>query len=545
MESKELSSLLFSPDVPDLDVLERRFPPRALPDGAAVTRFAPSPTGFVHVGSLFPLLVNEHLSRASGGVHLLRIEDTDDKRRVDGAENEILEALRGYGVSFDEGVLPDGSEAGGYAPYRQRQRTEIYHACARFLVEQGLAYPCFCSEDTLADMRRKQEAEKSNFGYFGKWAVCRNLPPEEIRDRLSRKVPYVLRLKGPGDGTRKIFLDDLCRGRLEMPENDMDHVLLKSDGVPTYHFAHAVDDHFMRVTHAVRGDEWLATYPLHHQLFGLLGFTRPKYVHLAPLMKRDGASKRKLSKRKDPEAALSYYAENGFPPQALREYILTLLNSNYEDWRRGHPDADPSEFPFSLKKLGSAGPLFDLDKLLDVCRAVIASMTAGQVYEQAAAWAERFCPDFHAVFTRDRAYGERILSIGRGGKKPRKDITLWKDVPSYVDFFFPERFIPYAGVPGGLDPSDRAAILSGYGPLYDPADDQTAWFQKIKDLGETLGFCPNVKDYKANPENWKGSVADVSMVLRAAVTGRENSPDLYECMRILGKDTVLERMKQI
>ena len=546
MDTNKLSALLFPQGTAAISELEDRYPPRALPEGAAVTRFAPSPTGFVHVGALFPAIVGERLSHSSGGGSILRIEDTDGKRRVDGAAEEILAGLNAYGVSFDEGVcLTEGkiSERGAYGPYYQRQRVPLYHACARFLVEQGHAYPCFCSEDKLSAMRQKQESEKANFGYFGPWAACRDLSLPEIGEKLDRGTPYVLRLKSPGRPGQKIVLDDLARGRLELPENDIDHVLLKCDGVPTYHFAHAVDDHFMRVTHVVRGDEWLATYPLHHQLFGLLGFRRPKYVHLAPLMKLEESSRRKLSKRKDPEAALRYYAEKGYPRAALREYIMTLLNSNYEDWRRGHPDDDISAFPFSVKKLGSQGPLFDLDKLHDVCRNTVSRMAAEDIYEQAAEWCRRFCPDFGLVWTRTPEYARRILSIGRGGKKPRRDITLWKDIPSYADFFYADRFVSYAGLPAGLSREDYTAVLSAYRELYDPNDDMQTWFRKIRDMGEGLGFCPDVKAYKNNPSGWKGSVADVSMALRVAVTGREMSPDLHECMRILGKDVVLERIK--
>lgn len=549
MEPQKLAKLLFPKGTLTMDDLEEKYPQRSLPEGAAVTRFAPSPTGFLHVGGLFPSMVDERLSHRTDGVFILRIEDTDDKRKVPGAVEEILTGLRAYGVTFDEGVALSGdgniTETGDYGPYTQRQRVPVYHACARFLVEQGVAYPCFCTENELAAMREKQEEEKANFGYHGKWAVCRDLTLPEIEGRLNAGTPYVLRLRSPQESGPKIILDDLCRGRIEMPENDVDHVLLKSDGVPTYHFAHAVDDHFMRVTHVVRGDEWLATYPLHHQLFDLLGFRRPKYVHMAPLMKQDGESRRKLSKRKDPEAALSYYAENGYPAAALREYIMTLLNSNFEDWRRANPDAVLEDFPFAVKKLGSQGPLFDLDKLFDVCRNIISRMGAGEVYEQVKAWSRRFDPEFHALWVRDPETTKRILSIGRGGKKPRKDITLWKDIPSYTDFFYPERFVPYAGIPKGLSHEDFHAVLQAYQTVYDPEDDMSLWFQKIKDMGEALGFCPDVKTYKNDPGEWKGSVADVSMALRVAVTGREMSPDLYECMKILGKDLVLERIKPL
>ncbi|MCL2081799.1 MAG: glutamate--tRNA ligase family protein [Oscillospiraceae bacterium] len=549
MDTQKLARLLFPRETKSLSEWEAIYPKRDLPRGAAVTRFAPSPTGFVHVGSMFPIIVNQRLSRSSGGIMLLRLEDTDSKREISGAAVDIIQTLAEYGIVFDEGVFLTSenkiSEKGCYSPYFQQSRKSLYTSCARHLVEQGYAYPCFCSEDALSAMRQEQQSRKDNLGYFGKWASCRNLSLEDIQNKLAQGQACVLRLKSPGNNSNKIVLDDLCRGQLEMPENDIDHVLLKSDGIPTYHFAHAADDHFMRVTHVVRGDEWLATYPLHHQLFGLLGFDRPKYIHLAPLMKAQDGSKRKLSKRKDPEAALRYYSENGFPKEALQEYISILLNSDYDDWRRANPDADAEAFPFSVKKLGWSGSLFDMDKLLDVSRGVIAGMTACQVYNGTAGWAERFDQGFHKLFTRNRAYSERILSIGRGGKKPRKDIATWKDVPCYISFFFPELFSPREIIPVGITPEDYSAVLSAYAPIYDTNDEQGEWFQKIKDLGASLGFCPDVRTYKKCPENWKGSVADVCMVLRTAVTGRENSPDLYECMRILGKAAVLERINHL
>ncbi|MDR0325751.1 MAG: glutamate--tRNA ligase [Oscillospiraceae bacterium] len=524
------------------DDMERKYPPRNLPEGAKVTRFAPSPTGFIHMGALFPSFVCMRLARDSGGVFFLRIEDTDEKRAVEGAVAQIVEGLNDYGVRFDECAVNDG----GYGPYSQRARVGIYHIYAKELVRRGLAYPCFCSEDALASMRAEQEAEKANFGYHGRWAKCRDLSLESIEERLQNGEMFVLRLRVPtspaacgrhplpDEGGRMVVLDDPAKGRIEMPPNEIDHVLLKSDGVPTYHFAHAVDDHLMRVTHVVRGDEWLATYPLHHMLFDLLGFPRPKYIHIAPLMKQDGGGKRKLSKRKDPECALSWYAEQGYPVDTVREYIMTLLNSNFEDWRRANPASDSNTFPFSPKKMNAAGALFDLQKLDDVSKNVISRMTAEEVYRQLTAWAERFDPGFHTLLSRDPAYTEALLSIGRGGAKPRKDIARWGEAKAYLSFFFDELFTPAA-------PPDPA-FCKAYAGIYDPEAPQDEWFAAIKALGGQYGYCPDVKQYKADPSGWKGSVADASASLRLALTGRESSPDMFQVMQMLGQERAIKRL---
>ncbi|MCL1807461.1 MAG: glutamate--tRNA ligase family protein [Oscillospiraceae bacterium] len=545
MDYHKLSEMLYPKVTETPESLEARFPRRNLPEGAKVTRFAPSPTGFVHMGALFPCTVSSILAKESGGVFYLRIEDTDDKRAVEGGVEEIIATLSDYGISFDEGP----SQGGGYGPYSQRARVEFYHAYAKNLVSRGLAYPCFCSEEELTHMRSDQEAQKTNYGYYGGWAICRDLSFDSIAERLLSGASYVLRLRashesGQDAGTKSksepdigsnIMFDDPAKGRIEMPPNDIDHVLLKSDGVPTYHFAHAVDDHLMGTTHVVRGDEWIATYPLHHMLFDLLGFKRPKYIHLAPLMKTDGGGKRKLSKRKDPECALSWYAGQGYPVQTVQEYIMTLLNSNFEDWRRANPTAGLRDFPFSPKKMNAAGALFDLQKLDDVSKNVVSRMTAEEVYTELTAWAERFDPAFFTCLTRDPAYTVKTLSIGRGGNKPRKDFGRWGEAKEYLSFFFDELFTPAA-------PPDPA-FCKAYAEGYDPGGSQEEWFASVKALGERHGYCPDVKQYKSDPADWKGSVADASASLRLAVTGRENSPDLYQVMQILGQERVIGRLK--
>ena len=521
--------------------MEARFPARELPEGAIVSRMAPSPTGFVHLGNLVQGLTSERLAHQSGGVLFLRIEDTDSKREVAGAVEMLISSLAYYDIRFDEGATVDG-DSGAYGPYRQRQRKDIYHVFAKMLVEEGKAYPCFCTEEELAEIHAEQEAEKANFGYYGKWARYRDASFEDICEKLDAGALWVLRFRSTGNIENKIRFTDLIKGTLELTENDMDHILLKSDGIPTYHFAHAVDDHLMHTTHVVRGDEWLPSLPFHLQLFTALGWKAPKYLHIGPLMKMDGTSKRKLSKRKDPELALSFYQELGYPTQAVYEYLLTVLNSNYEDWRRANPTADAGTFKFSYKKMNPAGSLFDEDKLRDVSKEVLSRMSAEQVYALAKAWADIYDRDFYDKLTADPAYAISILAIGRGGKKPRKDLAVFSELKAYMAFFYDDYFQVEADMPP-FDPADLRGILSDYARLYTETDDQDAWFEKIRTLGEKYGFCPDTKTYKANPDAYKGHVGDVSMILRVAVTGRRNSPDMFEVMRILGRGRVAARLE--
>lgn len=544
MDNKKLADLLF-PDVTKTpDDIEALFPPRNLTEGAIVSRMAPSPTGFVHLGNLVQGITSERLTHQTGGVLFLRIEDTDSKREVKGAVETLITTLAHYGINFDEGAVKDGDK-GSYGPYRQRARKEIYHVFAKKLVLEGKAYPCFCTEEELADIRAAQEKEKANFGYYGKWAKWRGAPLEEIEKKLSEKTPWVLRFYSEGSISNKIKFTDLIKGNLELTENDIDHVLLKSDGIPTYHFAHAVDDHLMRTTHVVRGDEWLPTLPLHIQLFSALGFALPKYLHIGPLMKLDGTSKRKLSKRKDPELALTYYRKQGYPIEAVYEYIMTILNSNFEDWRRANPDTDVAEFKFSYKKMNPAGSLFDVAKLYDVSKNVLSRMSAEKVYSLLLAWAKEFDTDFAEVLSADPGYAVKILSIGRGGKKPRKDFALFSEVKDYMGFFYEKYLKLECSYPDNFAPEDIKNILLAFTGNYDPADDMTVWFDKIKEISGRFGFAPEMKEYKEAPEKWKGSVADASMFLRLAVTGKMNSPDMYSVMQILGYEKVIGRIKKM
>ena len=541
MDYQALAQLLF-PDVTDTpEDLEARFPLRNLPEGAVVTRMAPSPTGFVHLGNLVQGLTSERMAHQSGGVLFLRVEDTDAKREVPGAVEVLINTLKHYGIQFDEGATMDG-DSGIYGPYRQRQRAAIYHVYAKKLVSEGKAYPCFCTEEELAAMREKQEANKETTGYYGKYAMWRDRSLEEIQEKLQAGAPWVLRFRSTGSVENQFKFDDLVKGKLTITENNVDHVLLKSDGIPTYHFAHAVDDHLMRTTHVVRGDEWLPTLPFHIQLFQALGFKLPKYVHIGPLMKMDGSSKRKLSKRKDPELALTYYKAEGFPVSAVYEYIMTLLNSNYEDWRRANPTAPASDFKFSPKKLNPAGNLFDYAKLLDVSKNEIAKMDAATVYGLLAEWAEEFDPDFACKLKADPQFATAILAIGRGGKKPRKDLGTWKDAKPYMGFFYDE----YMEKPVFDEKFDNALIrdvLTRFLEKFDIADDSNTWFDKVKDITNAIGFTTDMKAYKADPAAYPGTVADVSTFIRLAVTGKTNSPDLYTVMQLLGYDRTAARIR--
>ena len=543
MDYQALAELLF-PDVTESpEEVEARYPRRNLPEGAVVTRMAPSPTGFVHLGNLVMGMTAERMAHQSGGVLFLRVEDTDAKREVPGAVEVLINTLKYYGIQFDEGATIDGDN-GNYGPYRQRQRAAIYHVFAKKLVSEGKAYPCFCTEEELSAMREQQEASKETTGYYGKYAIWRDRPLTDIQAQLDAGNPWVLRFRSTGSIENQFKFDDLVKGKLTVTENNIDHVLLKSDGIPTYHFAHAVDDELMRTTHVVRGDEWLASLPFHIQLFQALGFKLPKYVHIGPLMKMDGNSKRKLSKRKDPELALTFYKAEGFPVQSMREYLMTVLNSNFEDWRKANPDADIDAFKFSPKKLNPAGSLFDYAKLLDVSKNVISHMDAETVYHLLLEWAKEFDPDFAEKLEADPAYAQRILAIGRGGKKPRKDLATWKEAKPYMGFFYDD----YLEVPVFDEKFDKALIanvLNRFLDRFDLADDANTWFEKVKAITTEIGFTADMKAYKADPAAFPGTVADVSTFIRQAVTGKTNSPDLYTVMQILGYDRTCARIRKV
>ena len=541
MDYQALAELLFPHVTETPEQVEARFPHRQLPEGAVVSRMAPSPTGFVHLGNLVQGMISERMTHQSGGVLFLRVEDTDAKREVPGAIEVLIDTLAHYGIRFDEGATHTGDN-GNYGPYRQRQRAAIYHVFAKKLVSEGKAYPCFCTEEELSAIREKQEANKETTGYYGNYAIWRDRSIEDIKAQLDAGNPWVLRFRSEGSIENQFKFDDLVKGKLTITENPVDHVLLKSDGIPTYHFAHAVDDQLMRTTHVVRGDEWLPSLPFHIQLFKALGFKLPKYVHIGPLMKMDGTSKRKLSKRKDPELALTFYKAEGFPIKAIQEYMMTVLNSNFEDWRRANPDADLNDFKFSPKKLNPAGSLFDYAKLTDISKNVISRMDAQTVYSLLLEWAKEFDADFAEKLSADEALAVSVLSIGRGGKKPRKDLSTWKEAKPYMGFFY-DAYMDKPVFDEKFTAETVKTVLEKFLASYDAADDSAQWFDKVKAITEGIGFTTDMKDYKADPDAFPGTVADVAAMIRMAVTGKQNSPDLYSVMQILGPDRSAARIR--
>ena len=542
MTEREILADFLFPDIDKTpDYYEKLYPPRDLKEGARVTRFAPSPTGYLHFGNLFTCVASYLTAKNTNGVFFVRVEDTDQKRKVDGAVGAMLKGLSVYGVNADEGVVAEDKEIGDYGPYYQSHRKEIYQAYAKDLVKRDLAYPCFCTAEEIEQIRNSQEGEDIK-GYYGKYAKCRNLTFEQIKANIEAGTPWTLRLKSPGDINKKCYFDDMIKGKIEMPENVIDVVLLKTDGIPTYHFAHAVDDHLMRTTHVTRGDEWIASVPLHLQLFKVLGFKPVKYAHIAPIMKEENGGKRKLSKRKDPEAAVSYYDEVGFPAESVNEYILTLLNSNFEDWRRANQNAPLSDFPFNLKKMSASGALFDFVKLTDVSKNVISKMPAQKVFELSYAWAKEYNPQLASLFEQDEQKAVDILNIDREGKKPRKDIAKWSDVSDYLSYMYDETFTPCFDLTGNATPELAVKVLEKYKDVVNLDDDKDTWFARMKELCPLVNCTPNVKEYKSNPEAFDGHVGDVSTIVRVALTGRTNTPDLYSITKLLGENTVQSRL---
>ena len=543
MDYKDLANAIF-PEAKDIAYYEEKYPARNLKEGAIVTRFAPSPTGFVHIGGLYQSLIARKLANQTEGVFLLRIEDTDQKREVENGITDIVQSLDRFGIEPDEGMVSETEGKGNYGPYRQSMRKEIYQSYAKYLIEQGKAYPCFCTPEDLEEMREKQENAKIRPGYYGVWAKCRNITVEEAIKKINNGEKYIVRFKSSGREDRKIKHHDVIKGNVDFPENDQDIVIIKADGLPTYHFAHAVDDHLMRTTHVIRGDEWLSSVPLHLQLFHELGFKAPKYAHIAPIMKNDNGNKRKLSKRKDPEAAVSYYDEMGIPKEAVNEYLLNIANSNFENWRRANKDKSIDEFELQLNKMSVSGALFDMVKLLDVGKTVISKFTAEEVYENAFNWAKTYDKELEEML-QDKDYALKIFGIERGNKKPRKDIAKWSDVKENIEYMYDDKFLakeqeyPYQVI---NEKEDVDKILNLYmEKYYDENDDKQQWFDKIKELAGELGYAKEVKEYKANPDSYKAHVGDVSTVLRVALTGRTNTPDMYEIMQVLGKESIEKR----
>lgn len=538
--NKLAEALIPDKDVKPLEYYETRYPERDLPKGAEVTRIAPSPTGFMHLGNLYVALANERIAHQSGGVFYLRIEDTDEKRKVEGAVEVVHTSLKYFGVRFDEGA----DLCGDYGPYYQRQRAEIYHAFAKDLIRRGLAYPCFCTEEEIEAIREKQTAEKLLPGYYGEFAKCRNLTEEEIYENLKAGKPYVIRLRSQGNVEIKHDFHDAVKGDITVTENNQDVVILKSDGIPTYHFAHAIDDHFMRTTLVIRGEEWLSSLPIHIELFKVLGFRLPKYGHNCSIQKIDGDTRRKLSKRKDPEASLTFYREQGYHPTAVNTYMMTLLNSNFEEWMLKNPTLPLTEFKYSIGKMGKSGALFDIVKLNDISKSFFATMTEEEAYSFLKEWVDEFGTTEQKAFFVDKEYMLKVLVLcmGIGGKKRRKDFLSAKQAVEFISYFFDETFNPdYAY---RFDPQTVRKILTDFKGLYSEQDDNSEWFNKVKQVADENGFASDMKAYKATPEAFKGNVSDVAEMLRVATTGLSNTPDLWTIMQILGKDRTFARLEQ-
>ncbi|MBQ1340747.1 MAG: glutamate--tRNA ligase [Ruminococcus sp.] len=544
MDYNRLAEILF-PDVTESpDDMEKRFPQRDLPEGACVTRIGPSPTGFVHLGNLYNALIGERIAHQSGGVFYLRIEDTDNKREVEGAVETVINAMNYFGVHFDEGAVTDGDN-GAYGPYRQRQRKDIYHVFAKHLVQRGLAYPCFMTAEEIDAIREQQTAAKENPGIYGKYAKYRDLAIEDVQKFITEGKEWVLRFRGT-ETDEYISVNDAIRGKVEMPRNNMDFVLLKSDGIPTYHFAHVIDDHLMRSTHVIRGEEWLSSLPMHVELFNVLGWDQPIYCHTATLMKIDEETggKRKLSKRKDPELALSYYQQEGISPDAIWEFLLTILNSNYEEWRLADQDADYRDFPYSLSKMSISGALVDLDKLRDISKNVIGRMSAEKIRDSWLAWCDEYNKDFAALI---RKYPERTLAalnVGRNAAKPRKDLETWKQSCDFMSFYYDETFKVCDDMPAECDEATRKLFFAKYLETYSHDDEQSVWFDKVKAITEELGFAVKPKDFKKNPDQFKGSIVHITNMLRIALTGHANAPDIHEVSHVLGEDIVIARLQK-
>ena len=536
MDYKKLAGLLF-PDAKDISYYLEKYPKREKKDGEEILRFAPSPTGFIHMGSLFAAFVPEIFSHQSNGKFILRIEDTDQKREIDNGIENIIRDLKNYKFIIDESPMNEGK----YGPYIQTKRREIYLSFAKYLVSIGKAYPCFCSEESIQKMRETQQEKKDRIGYYGKYAKCRNLTYEEIEAKIKNGDKFVIRLKSEGDFNKKFIFNDLIKGKMEFPENDIDHVLLKSDGLPPYAFAHVVDDYLMDITTITRADEYVSSIPYHLQIWEAFGFPAPQYAHIAPLTKREGTTIRKLSKRKDPEAAVSYYSEMGIPVDAVRLYLATLLNSDFEMWYMQNPEKTISDFTFKFNKMSVGGSLFDLDKLINISKVYFSKKSANDIYEETLEYSKDYDRDFYNILLNNKEKVIAFLNIERNIPRPRKDISCYSDVKKETSYIFDELFNEYETPKKEFYDSE---ILKEYlVNYYNKEDDKDTWFKKIKDLCPKFGFASETKEYKQNPEKYKGSVADVCEIIRVAITGRTMTPDLYEILKLFTKEQINERIK--
>lgn len=549
MNLKDLAEVMFPDVMETVEDIEKRYPERNLPDGAEVTRFAPSPTGFVHMGSLLSAFEDFKAAKDTGGVFYLRIEDTDGERSVENGISGILKDLADFSIHPDEGMISETESIGNYGPYIQSERKSIYHVYAKHLVEQGLAYPCFCSKEELDETRSIQELNKERIGYYGSYAKCRSLTVDEAIEKIKNGEKFVVRLKSPGNFNKRIILNDRMRGEIEFPENDMDIVIMKSnDGLPTYHFAHAIDDHLMKTTTVMRGEEWIPSYPVHHQLFEVLGFKEPRYAHLGLVLKIDeNGTRRKLSKRKDPEASVSFYHEKGIPPEATKLYLMTIANSNFEEWFLSNPTGKLEDFKMDFSKMSESGSLFDVEKLFNITKNYISRMTSEELYNESLPWMEEFDKELYDLMIKYPEYTKKVFSIERYQEKPRKDYSSFSDIRSGIWYMYDELFTnleyEYQKI---TDKNEIKNILNTYfNEYYDENDDKDIWFSKMKEMCDKLGFASNMKDYKKNPENYKGNVADISTVIRISMTSKSQTPDLYEILKLLGKDRIEKRISLI
>ena len=534
----KMENVIFNEELKEPEFYEELYKARELKEGAKVTRVAPSPTGYLHLGTLYVSLICR-ITAGNDGIFYVRIEDTDKKREVEGGVDNILNGLYDFGVIPDEGYTLNG-EVGDYAPYKQSERGKIYRAFAKKLVAEGLAYPCFCTAEELAEVREEQEAKKEKTGYYGKYAKHRDITPEQAKELIEKGLPFTVRLKSSGDENNKIIVEDLIKGKIEMPQNDEDFVILKSDGIPTYHFAHAIDDHLMRTTTVIRGDEWLSSLPKHVELFRTLGFKLPKYAHIAPIMKLENGNKRKISKRKDPEAAVSYFKEQGFPAISVIEYLMHIASSEYEVFKKANPTANYMDFKFNIKKMSLSGALFDSDKLNDVSKNIISRMSAEEVTNSVLLWAKEFNPDFYEKISKDTEFLKGIFSIDRDVPKPRKDIAKWLDTIEFTEYFYSR---PQPSLPDNMTNEDAVKLLEKYKEVYKEEESQSDWFNTLKTICDVAGYCADTKEFRQNPDAYKGSVADVSTLIRLCITGRKNSPDLFSIMLLIGKEESLARIE--
>ena len=550
MTNKDLADLIFPNITKTIEDYEREYPQRNLPENAKVTRFAPSPTGFMHIGHFMPALIDYVLAKQSKGVFYLRNEDTDKSREVEGAVEYIRNVLSHYHLNPDEYEYRDINESKGeYGPYIQSERKEIYQTFIKHLIMEGKAYPCFLTQEEMDSIRESQARDKRRIGIYGRYAKYRNLKVEEAIEKIKNNEKYTIRLKSSGNFNHKFKFNDLVNGEMEFPENDIDIPIMKSsNGLPTYHFAHLVDDYLMHTTHVVRGQEWVSSIPIHYELFKTFGFKMPKYIHIPLILKKDGEKVRKISKRYDPEAKMSYYEEKGYPTYAVIEAVMTIINSNYEAWREGHPNSSFTEFEFSPKKMSSSGALFDLDKLDNISKNYISHLTKEEVYKEVLNWSKKYDIEFFNILEKNKDDSLAIFNIEREQKKPRKDFACFSEVKSQTWYMFDELFDKYDKkyeFQKIQDKEEIKNILTTYfNDYYNDTDDKDTWFNKIKDLTDKLGYCSNIKEYKQNPDKYKGNVTDITTVIRVAVTTKNQTPDLYEILKILKKDTIKKRISR-